>query len=140
METTVTVDTNKLEADVRFEQHYAEVLTFVKKQGHASCFEMMKEFQISYPNSVYLMDTLEARAIVDAAEPEVIGPRPLLNGKKKRCPPTPVISALPNSILTKESEPSAIMAATPVVPNAEAKPILTTTRKRIAVRKSAKRR
>ena len=64
------------ENDVKFEQHYAEVLAFVQKKKYASCFEMMKEFHISYADAAYLMDTLEVRGIVDVGVPK--GPRPLL--------------------------------------------------------------
>lgn len=135
MKISSTIDPNQLATDVRFEQHYAEVLAFVQKKGHASCFEMMKEFHISYADSVHLMDTLEERGIVDITLPGETGGRTLLNGKKKRCLP-PVINATPTSPLA-EAAPS---VALPAAPSAEAKPTLTTTRKRTAVRKSAKPR
>lgn len=133
----------KIDYNAQFEQHYEQdILPFVKKKGHVSCFEMMKEFHISYADSVHLMDTLELHGIVDDADPEHRGGRPLLNGKKKKkkCPPTPVISATPNSTLSKESESSVETVALPVAPSVAASPASTTTRKRIAVRKSAKRR
>lgn len=120
---------------------YGKVLSFVTKQGHASCFEMMKEFHIPYADACFMMELLEERGIVDDADPEHRGGRPLLNGKKKKkCPPTPVISATPNSTLSKESESSVETVALPVAPSVAASPASTTTRKRIAVRKSAKRR
>jgi len=138
METTkieTTIDQNQLDADVRFEQHYAEVLAFVQKKKHASCFELMKEFQLSYAGSVHLMDTLEKRDIVDDADPEQLGGgRPLLNGKKKRRPP--VI----NVKLTLP-QPEPVLSVVPhAAPSAVAKPASTTTRKRTAVRKSVKKR
>lgn len=67
----------QIDYDFKFEQHYAEVLAFVKKMKHASCFEIMKEFRVPYADSVHLMDTLEERDIVDVAT-EAKGPRPLL--------------------------------------------------------------
>jgi uncharacterized membrane protein YukC len=79
-----------LAAEMRFEEHYAEVLAFVRKQGHASCFEMMKEFHISYADSVRLMDTLEERSIVDVYDPEEYvangckGPRPFMTATRKK--------------------------------------------------------
>ena len=78
-----TIDTHRLEADVQFEQHYAQVLAFVKKQKHASCFELQKEFHIRYVDAVHLMDTLDARDIVDIAAGTETGkgPLPLLTEK-----------------------------------------------------------
>jgi hypothetical protein len=79
-----------LAAEMRFEEHYAEVLAFVRKRGHASCFELMKEFHISYADSVRLMDTLEERSIVDVYDPEEYvangckGPRPLMTAARKK--------------------------------------------------------
>jgi hypothetical protein len=126
----------EVEYDARFEQQYEQdILPFIKKKGHASCFEMMKEFHISYADSVHIMDTLEIRDIVDAAEPEVKGPRPLLNGKKKRCPSS-AGSANPNSPSNKESESSAPTVAIPVVPNVVAKPQPSTSKVKKAARKS----
>jgi hypothetical protein len=102
-----------IDADVRFEQHYAEVLAFVQKMKHVSCFELMKEFRLSYADSVHLMDILEERDIVDAVEPGTIkGPRPLLNGNKKRCPPP-----TPPSI---ESEPAATSVQPTLAPTSSA--------------------
>ena len=110
--------------DVLFEQFYEQdLLPFVKKQKHASCFEIMKQFHKTYADTVHLMDTLERRDIVDAAEPGVRGPRPLLNGKKKRCPPA--IVATENLSTSKDSTPTAPTASPAVASAAPSKPART---------------
>lgn len=135
MENTIQVD-----YDAVFEQHYEQdILPFVKKTNHASCFDLMKEFHISYAESVKIMDTLEARGIVDAAEVDTKGPRPLLNGKKKRCL-TSATSAVPTSTSNKESVPSVETVVLPAVPNVAQRQSSTVKEKPTAARKGAKRR
>lgn len=66
-----------------FEEKY---LLFVQRKGHASCFELMKEFFISYANAVHIMDVLEERGIVDIddSEEQQKGPRPLMTEARRK--------------------------------------------------------
>ena len=43
---------------------YLQVEEFVKKQGHASCYEIMNKFSVTYSQSVKLMDELERKEVV----------------------------------------------------------------------------
>jgi hypothetical protein len=90
--------------------HLTEVTQFVKKQGHASCFEMMKEFHLSYAQSVALMDVLEERGIVDIADPEEYaknesrGPRPLMTPARKKKREQQALERVEKERLEREEE------------------------------------
>ena len=89
MSKSIEQNSEEFEKVTQFEQQYSEeILPFVKKQGHASCTEWMKEFKITYTSAVKFMDALELRDIVGVGEHT---PRPLLNGREKKCP-TPTVS------------------------------------------------
>ena len=102
----------------QFEQQYAdEILPFVNKKGHASCTEWMKEFKITYTAAVKFMDALEERGIVDVGEHNQ-GPRPLLNGRKKKCPNlTPITSSESPLHLTSPLPPTPPTSSEPTAPS-----------------------
>ena len=94
----------------QFEQQYVdEILPFVNKKGHASCTEWMKEFKITYTAAVKFMDALEERGIVDVGEHNQ-SPRPLLNGRKKKCP---IISDPPLTSPASEAPTPLLTTTTP---------------------------
>lgn len=74
-----------------FQELYDRVVTFVKQQGGASCYAIMKEFKLSYGQVVRLMDTMEEQEIVqpylrddDGSQKYESGPRKLMTPEFKK--------------------------------------------------------
>lgn len=68
---------------------FTEIINFVKERGHASCFEMMKEFHLSYSEAVSHMNILEQRGVVDSSDPydgedRHNAPRPLMTDARRK--------------------------------------------------------
>ena len=84
---------------------FTEVISFVQKCKHASCFEMMKEFHLSYAGSVALMDRLEAHGIIDIVDPEdAPGPRPLMTPARKKKREQQALERVEKERLEREEE------------------------------------